>query len=466
VAKIERTALIEGRVSTRVSLSLSSDGSLLLVLTRAGEAKFVRTSDLAVERTLKLEADTGTLRWFDGGRRLLGITPSHSIAVFDAQSGETLLALRAPDSIGALACDSDGRRIAAGFDSGTMRVWSSDSAAQGNEARRAVNKASELARPYVARLLDEQHLSPEAALDAIRKDESISEGLRTAATRFVELTRGEKMFLRHECWETCRSSKTEAAERDLALWRALALEAQDPDDERAAFLEAAARYRLGQFERASELLKRSGELRGTARVPVDAQGMQALVLWKLGRTEEALAELARMRASMRRTRCRPRARRTKSSCAKSKPCCAPRPERRSREDFAVAVPFAHAVDLGARAGDVDGAAAHRIELVVVQRAGDVFALDQRPVDDASAFVRTTAIDGVELAAHAREDDLGAARQRIAERDALRLSLLDLPAPWINAGLPRNRPNSFENMRADRNGARHLFIAAPPVRRRL
>src|SRR5262245_43788422 len=86
----------------------------------------------------------------------------------------------------------------------------------------------------------------------------------------------------------------------------------------------------------------------------------------------------------------------------------------SHPDLAVAVLLDDAVRLRRAAARVHGRAVLRVELVVVQRAQRVLALDERPRGDAALLVRTHGVEREELSVDAAEHDLHAACDDVAD----------------------------------------------------
>ena len=232
-----------------------------------------------------------------GGNRCAAAV-SGGVAIFDAETGAPLLELRTPEELSALAASPDGRMLIASVDDGTLRTWTTESTADLTRARRAALRARELAVPYLAERFETRGLSREAVEAEILADESISESLRAAALRLARMTRDESVAMRAECLDVVRNPRSERLDYQVALWRALALQRMDAKDDRAVLLEAAARYRLGQFERAGELLDRSVAMRRSSRAATELFAFKALVAFRQGRLEDAHAEHARLQLAM------------------------------------------------------------------------------------------------------------------------------------------------------------------------
>ncbi|MCC7014152.1 MAG: protein kinase [Planctomycetes bacterium] len=265
----------------------------------------------SVRRTLTLPdyalGPAATFQESEGQRFRMGDSPrvvarvgTKGLAVFEERGGAPLIDFRAAFALRTLSVSRDGHHIAAGFDDGSIRVWTDARTAELAQARRQAQRARELALPHVAELFETRALDREHVEAELLRDETISEALREAALRMCRATRGEPISLRGDCLETVRSGRAEVADYKLALWRALAMQRIDEQDDRAVLFEGAARFRLGELDAAEAALARARALRRSSRTPPEHHAFAALIACQRGRLDEARAELAQLSELMKR----------------------------------------------------------------------------------------------------------------------------------------------------------------------
>jgi WD40 repeat protein len=232
----------------------------------------------------------------DDGARIAVCGRSGRVQVWSASPPELLLSLRATDAEAeGFAVSPDGERIAVGYRDGAVRVWSSRPARDDFAERRSAERARELALGLVERMVEGGASAAEVEAH-LAADETLSAPVRAAGLELARLARGTASHLRAESWQASRSPWRERADHLLALWQALELARAEPDDERGAFLEGAARYRLGEHAAAREAVRRSIEHRRYPRLQPEVPAFLALIERALGNADAAHAALVEFRA--------------------------------------------------------------------------------------------------------------------------------------------------------------------------
>ena len=235
------------------------------------------------------------------GRRALSTGEDGAVRILDLHSGEHLLTLTEPGLTGLwLAMDRPGRRLLAPAHDGSLVVWDTDVQAarllwQGAERREA---ASELAQRLLA-----EHVLPERALAALASGSESAGGLHDRVVSLLQDTPPPTASaLNRAAWNVVRAPGASEAAYAGALLRSELAVARSLRSAALLNTLGLACYRAGQHERALEILTRADELNLAGGVKYPRAGdlvVAAMCLWRLGRPEDARAELDAAAASLR-----------------------------------------------------------------------------------------------------------------------------------------------------------------------
>jgi WD40 repeat protein len=298
VATATATVLVDDFSSGLSSITFDAQGQRLLACDSHDDIRLLDISGAAPNRRVATESGHNSACFIGDGTRLTTTSANGRVSLLDAANGEVLLDLRGGGSgATSLATGPDGQDIAAGFSDSTIHVWSAAPARERYDKRRAALRARDLALPLVDAYFA-RGLAPDAAAKQIRADETISESLRQAQLRLLRLASGRAGLLRIESWASTRLPGLERGAYQLALWQALEARRGEPDDTRAVFLEGAARYRLGDLEAASKLMREALEKRGARRSEPEIAGFLVLTEFARGHGADAQNALAEFRSLM------------------------------------------------------------------------------------------------------------------------------------------------------------------------
>jgi WD40 repeat protein len=234
------------------------------------------------------------------GRRVLSSGEDGTVRVWDARSGDHLLTLAEPGLAGLwLAMDRPGRRLVAPAHDGSLVVWDTDV----EQARQLWQGAAqrEATVGLAARLLDE-HVLPERALTALGSGALDAGGLHERVVAILAGTPPPSTSqLNREAWEVVRAPGAGATAYDRALLRAELAVERSPDTAALLNTLGLACHRVGDHERALEILARADERNlasGTTYPRASDLVVRALCLARLGRLDEGRAALDEAASSL------------------------------------------------------------------------------------------------------------------------------------------------------------------------
>jgi WD40 repeat protein len=218
-----------------------------------------------------------------------------SIHLWDTRNADEAAVLRVAGNTGAaLGFSASGSALlAAGQGATVIASFETGPPACGFEARERVRRA----RALIDRLFDEEVLSA-GVVARLEADDDLDPALRATAVSLA-LARGDQLnYLNSEAWGTVRQAGRPPAELAEALRKAELVARLRPDDYGFLNTLGVAQYRAGRLEEAVATLRRCEEMyrerRGTAH-PIDV-AVLAMARRRLGKDEEARADLERMRA--------------------------------------------------------------------------------------------------------------------------------------------------------------------------
>ena len=232
------------------------------------------------------------------GARLATACEDGSVRVFDARTGEPLLAL----ALSTVPCRSlaflpDGR-LAVGLDDGRVEVLQTVHDPEVRAAQREGSRVRFASQRFVGALVDEG-LGPAEAAERVRRDRGLDADVRAAALALLAQLDGGARELEVECWGALRSPFADPARLERVRWLSELATARDPELDVPHKLLGMARYRLGDPGGALEELQRADELRTRSRrAEPEVAAFLAMSLAQLGRNAEAEAQLERLRGLM------------------------------------------------------------------------------------------------------------------------------------------------------------------------
>ncbi len=292
---------IPGTASAVFCLAFSPEDSRIAAGLNGGKIQVweVSTGELALEWEGHQEM-TFSVTFSPDGHRLVSSGGDSVVRLWDSRTGEPLLHVHGHRSwIFGAAFDRAGRRLYSGGSDKTLRVW--DTALPGERIpplREVLNRKNRV-RPLVDRLFEEALVLSEV-LKRLDEDTTLDATSRLTARRLA-IARGDDPWrLNRESWEVVSQADRSDAEYRLALKKAQAACQLYKDYGTYLNTQGVAWYRLGDYEKARDVLERSDGLNrrgGRKGLPEDSAFL-AMTYWKLGEKEKALAAFERLRELM------------------------------------------------------------------------------------------------------------------------------------------------------------------------
>jgi tetratricopeptide (TPR) repeat protein len=232
------------------------------------------------------------------GSRLATACEDGKLRLFDAATGELLLALDEQGGPGAaLAFLPDGR-LALGLANGRLRVLDRRADPELRAAHRAGRRTLAAAHAVLAPLFEEL-VQPAEVARHLRADDALDPAVREAALALAARVPSSAQQLEEECREVVRSPFAPDGALLEVSWKARLAATRDPDDEAATGLLGMALFRLGRHQQALEALERADRLRiETRRARPEVTAFLAMAHERLGHREQAEAQLERLRGLM------------------------------------------------------------------------------------------------------------------------------------------------------------------------
>jgi tetratricopeptide (TPR) repeat protein len=136
-------------------------------------------------------------------------------------------------------------------------------------------------------------------IDKVRKNHALSEPVRQEALALAERWQGNSSLLNSASWAVVGTPG-----RDQAAYRPALLQAEEagrlaPNNADILNTLGVAYYRVGEYQRAADTLTRCDKLRLSGSIPDDL-AFQAMAHYRLGRTDQALEILNRVREIMKK----------------------------------------------------------------------------------------------------------------------------------------------------------------------
>jgi WD40 repeat protein/serine/threonine protein kinase len=343
----QETLCLKGHTDEVRCVAFSPDGRRLASADAYGIVKVWDTAR-GVE-LLSLKGHVGSISWLafsPDSRRLASAGHDKTVRLWDSSTGQETLTLHGhTEEIHGVAFSPDGRRLASAGADGTVRVWDGTeltaelqvqrearglvqfhfdkgltrdnavtairqdqtiSAAVRQEALAWVGRAWQSLRdPEAVRLVEslfDQPLPRADVLEALRAKPGLSAVLRQRALALAETWTEDPERLNEASWEVVRrpGAGVEAYRRALHLAEAACR--LDPEDGDYLQTLAAAHYRLGQYPQALARATEADRLNAPENKgshPVDL-AVLAMTQHQLGRKEQALAMLQRLRQAIKK----------------------------------------------------------------------------------------------------------------------------------------------------------------------
>ena len=276
------------------SVAFSPDGKR--IVSTGQEDETVRLWDAATGgelMTLKLVGGVTSAAFSPDGKRVISACHDGAARVWDAATGAELLALRAGFSVIDVEFSPDGKTIAGALFDHTIALWESVPPPSGFDQR----KNGEAARKIVDELHEKHGLYREV-ISQLQHNVTPDPAVRKLAMQIANCRKwedGEK--LRKEAWKTIGSPDKDVETCRAALANAEKANGWEPNDPAILDTLGAAQYRLGSYEDALKTLAKSTRMLSDAKVDPDPvnTAFTAMILYRIGRTDEAKATLIRVR---------------------------------------------------------------------------------------------------------------------------------------------------------------------------
>jgi WD40 repeat protein len=297
LATHRRVLRLAGHTGVVHAAAIHPDGR---TIASAGHDNTVRLWDVTTGAELRVlqghSREAMNAAFSPDGRRLVSGAIDRTLKLWDVESGQEILTLLGhAGGVSCVAFSPDGRRIVSGGMDGVVKVWEATPLAPEQRARRE-------AAALVNRLGGEPRLREEV-LDAIRSDPSLDEPVRQAALAMADRLCGDPERFFGPAMEVITRPGADADAYRLALRRAKAAAALDPDNVAYATMVGMGHYRLGAHARAVELLEPADTALVARKIPGGGApwnlAFLAMSYRKLGQDEKAAATLARLRECLR-----------------------------------------------------------------------------------------------------------------------------------------------------------------------
>ncbi len=228
------------------------------------------------------------------GQRLASASSDETVTIWDSATGKELLALKGHAGwVFSVAFSPDGQRLASANDDGFVHLWETASVSREVQHRRATNQ-------MVAALFGQMPLRADV-LERLRTLPGMSPSRRQEVLAIAQTYPDNPLKLNDLAWELVKLPGGEMSGHRKAL--RYSEEACQLEPENGYFLNTlgVAYYRLGNFEKALEVLARSDKinaLKEKRSIPADLAFL-AMAHQQLGHAKEAESELQLLRERMK-----------------------------------------------------------------------------------------------------------------------------------------------------------------------
>jgi tetratricopeptide (TPR) repeat protein len=224
------------------------------------------------------------------GQRLASGSLDQTVRIWDSATGKELLALKGyAGTVPSVAFSPDGQRLASANGDGPIHLWETTSVSREIQHVRATNQ-------MVADLFGQIHLRVDV-LERLRTLPGMSPSRRQEVIAVAQAYPEDSSALNNLAWELVKAPGVEMSGHRKALRyceEACQLEPENGDFQSTL---GVAYYRVGNYEKALDLLARSDKLkvlRDNGSDPADLAFL-AMTHQQLGHTKEAEAGLQRLR---------------------------------------------------------------------------------------------------------------------------------------------------------------------------
>ena len=238
------------------------------------------------------------------GKRIISSSKDGTVRIWDAATGLEITVLRIGGEVWGLSFSPDGKTIATASAASkisrgtgkTVTLWNSAAPAGPRRIRAAASKLVDE--------LYEEHGSYSQVIDKLKADETLDESVRKVALQIANTGLwGYAEKLLNGTWAVLTLPGRDIDEYRVALEKVERAKELTPDDPGPEYLAAqgnilwhlgVAQYRVGSYEDALETLRRCGK-RSIGYLDHAVVAFTAMALHQLGRQEEAIAALERLR---------------------------------------------------------------------------------------------------------------------------------------------------------------------------
>jgi WD domain, G-beta repeat len=226
------------------------------------------------------------------GSRVVSGSYDRVVKIWEATTGQEVLSLAGhTGAVYSAAFSPDGRHLATAGDDGTVRLWDAPPL-----------NADEGLQPEslsLVRSLFAQPLPRGDVIARLQQDDSLNGRVRRQALALAEHYPEQALLLNNTAWATVARPDADPAAYRLALRQAEASSRAVPEDGSILNTLGVAQYRVGMYKKAVATLVRADKLnsaRYRGSTPMDLAPL-AMAYFQLGRTEEAITNLQRLRAA-------------------------------------------------------------------------------------------------------------------------------------------------------------------------
>ncbi len=286
---------LKGHASAVYSMAFSPDGQRLA---SASGDQTVKIWDSATGKELfALKDHAGIVRsvaFSPDGQRLASASVDQTVRIWDSATGKELLALKSHAGwADEVAFSPDGQRLASANQDGSIQLWETMSVSRQIQHRRAINQ-------MVADLFGQMPLRADV-LERLRTLPGMSPSRRQEVLAVAQTYPEDPSALNNLAWELVKLPGGEMSGYRKAL--RFSEEARELEPENGEFLSTlgVAYYRVGNFEKALDLLARADKinaLKEKGSIPADTAFL-AMAHQQLGHAKEAEAKLQLLRERMK-----------------------------------------------------------------------------------------------------------------------------------------------------------------------
>jgi WD40 repeat protein/serine/threonine protein kinase len=288
---------LKGHAGVVTSVAFSSDGQRLA---SASHDRTVRIWDSATGKELfALKGHAAVVRgvaFSPDGQRLASASNDQTVKIWDSATGKELFALKGHAGlVSSVAFSPDGQRLASGNEDGSIHLWETTSVSREIQHRRETNQ-------MVADLFGLMPLRADV-LERLRTLPGMSLPRRQDAITVAETYPEDSSALNNLAWELVKLPGGEMSGYRKALRYSEEACQLEPEDGRFLSTLGVAYYRVGNYEKALDVLSRSDKINALKEGsrPTDLAFL-AMAHQQLGHAKEAEAELQVLREQMKHPR--------------------------------------------------------------------------------------------------------------------------------------------------------------------